>query len=72
MKTPENQAKSVYSNRGFSTSAAAVYLGLSESFLQKARVNLTDIPGPEFKKIGRRCLYTREALDAYLDNPPSK
>ncbi len=57
--------------RGFSTPAAAVYCGLSESFLEKARLNLTKTPGPKATKIGRRILYLREDLDFFLDNPPA-
>ena len=58
--------------RGLNTAQAAAYLGLSESYLEKARVNLTDLPGPEFRKIGRRVIYLRESLDSYLSNPPTK
>ena len=57
--------------RGFSTAAAARFLGLSESFLEKARIGQTKTPGPRATTIGRRVLYLRENLDAYLDNPPT-
>ena len=57
--------------RGLSTDLAARYLGLSESFLEKSRVNQTKLPGPKATKIGSRVVYLRENLDAYLDNPPS-
>ena len=56
--------------RGYSVANAALYLGLSESFLNKARVNQTKLPGPDFIRVGVRCIYLRESLDEYLDNPP--
>ena len=58
--------------RGFSTLQAATYIGLSKSFLEKARVNQTTVPGPKVTKIGTRVLYLKEHLDAYLDNPPTR
>ncbi len=57
--------------RAFSTPHAAAYLGLSESFLEKSRVSQTKTPGPKATKIGKRVVYLREDLDAYLDNPPA-
>ena len=57
--------------RALSTPTAAIYTGLSESFLEKSRVNQTKTPGPKATKIGKRVVYLREDLDAYLDNPPS-
>ena len=58
--------------RGFKTKQAAQYLGLSYSWLTKARIgaNKNNIPGPEYVTVGRRCIYRREDLDRYLDNPP--
>jgi len=41
---------------------AAVYLGLSRSFLAKAAIKGN---GPEFLKFGRRVVYDRETLDAF-------
>ena len=60
-----------HETRALSTPIAAIYCGLSESFLEKARVNQTITPGPKATKIGRRVVYLREDLDAYLDNPPT-
>ena len=57
--------------RGFSTRDAAVILGLSESFLEKARIGQTKTRGPRSIKIGRRVLYLFEDLENYLDNPPT-
>ena len=57
--------------RGLGVTQAAKYIGLSESFLNKARVNQTKLPGPDFIRVGSRCIYLRESLDQYLDNPPT-
>ena len=53
--------------RALNTAQAARYLGLSPSYLEKSRVNQTNIPGPKFRKIGKRVIYTRESLDSWLD-----
>ncbi len=55
--------------RGLATGDAAHYIGFSESFLRKARIGLTGVAGPNFKKIGKRVVYLREDLDAFLDQP---
>lgn len=55
------------SARGLTTHDAARYIGFSESFLRKARIGLTDVPGPNCKKIGKRVVYLREDLDAFLE-----
>lgn len=55
--------------RGLNTSNAAQYIGFSESFLRKARMGITDVTGPNFKKIGKRVVYLREDLDAFLEQP---
>ena len=47
------------------TSAAARYLGLSPSTLNKLR--LTGL-GPKFIKLGRRVVYDPADLDAWLDS----
>ena len=54
--------------RGLSTESAARYLGLSTSFLEKARLNQTKTPGPKFKKKGKRVIYLRDDLDIYLES----
>jgi len=45
------------------TSAAALYVGLSASTMSKLRLSGN---GPVFLKLGRRCLYSRADLDAWL------
>jgi len=57
--------------RGFSPKEAAEYLGMSEAYLRHDRCcgatgNRT--PGPNFIKKGRRIIYLREDLDAWLEN----
>jgi hypothetical protein len=54
--------------RGFNTKAAARYLGLSLSWMRKARMGITATPGPRFKKVGRKCIYTKDSLDEFLDS----
>ena len=54
--------------RGLSTQAAAKYLGLSTSFLEKARINQTTTAGPPFRKIGKRVVYLRDELDLFLSS----
>ena len=53
--------------RGLNTAAAARYLGLSTSFLEKARINQTTTPGPKFRRKGSRVLYLKNELDQYLE-----
>ena len=49
--------------------AAAYYLGLSVSSLRKSRMNGkrdNHLPPPPFHKLGRRVIYIKEELQAYL------
>lgn len=50
-------------NPTLNTEAAAAYLGLSESTLEKARVYGS---GPRFVKLGRAVRYRVSDLDTYL------
>ncbi len=69
------QYRRIYMNqlnhkRGFSEKDAAQYLGMSRSFLSKARMNgylHNHIPAPKFSKAGRKVLYLREDLDSWLE-----
>ena len=54
-------------NRGLSTAEAAQYTSVSKSFFEKARIGATETPGPQFIKVGRRVVYRRQDLDAWLD-----
>jgi hypothetical protein len=47
----------------FDTAGAADYVGLSESFLNKARITGN---GPAFHKLGRRVVYAIADLDIWL------
>jgi predicted DNA-binding transcriptional regulator AlpA len=44
--------------------AAAAFLGVSKSFLDKRRVRGD---GPPFRKIGRRVFYWRNEVEAWVD-----
>ena len=48
---------------------AAEYIGMSTSYLQKDRMNgilPNRVPGPRYAKVGRRIMYLRDDLDAWL------
>ncbi|MCP3680579.1 MAG: helix-turn-helix domain-containing protein [Gammaproteobacteria bacterium] len=56
--------------RGFHERDAARYIGMSVSFLRKDRMEgfiPGRTPGPRWAKIGKRVIYLREDLDAWLD-----
>lgn len=46
------------------TRGAAKFLGLSASFLAKARMNGT---GPKYAKLGKKVVYREQDLVAFLD-----
>ena len=58
--------------RGLSTTAAAAYTSISESFLEKSRIGATDVPGPRWRKVGKRVIYLKDDLDAWLDEQPAQ
>lgn len=50
--------------------AAAQYIGMSVSYLQKDRMNdviANRTPGPEWIKVGKRVLYSKHVLDTWLE-----
>lgn len=56
--------------RGFSELDAALYIGMSRSFLRQARMDgrrMNRTPGPPFTKIGRKVLYLKDDLDLWLE-----
>ena len=56
--------------RGLSEAEAANYIGMSRSFLRQARMDgkrPNRTPGPPFTKIGRKVLYLKDDLDAWLE-----
>lgn len=56
-------------SRALNEKAAAQYIGMSVSYLQKDRMNGTlpgRIAGPRYAKLGKRVVYLREDLDTWL------
>lgn len=51
---------------------AASYLGRSESFLNKSRVDGVKFKGPVYVELGGRVMYDRKDLDRYIDELPRK
>ena len=63
-----NPARSVLDiKRGFTTTDAATYLGVSTSHLRHSRMVPPLANGPRYTRIGRKILYLREDLDAWLN-----
>ncbi len=61
---------SIQDKRGLSEAEAAEYIGMSRSFLRQARMDGTRTnrtPGPRFSKIGRKVIYLKDDLDAWLE-----
>lgn len=57
--------------RGFNEKQAAMYIGMSVSFLRKDRMHgviRSRTPGPRWGKVGKRVVYLRDDLDSWLDN----
>jgi hypothetical protein len=65
-------SRNVIVARGFKTTAAAAYIGMSASWLRKKRMRAPGDPGdpgPAFLRTpDGNVLYLREALDSWLDN----
>ena len=56
--------------RSYSTAEAACYIGMSEEFLRRARINgpsTNGAPSPKFIKLGRCVRYIKNDLDGFLD-----
>ncbi len=56
--------------RGLSEAEAAIYIGMSRSFLRQARMDgkrRNRTPGPPFTKIGRKVIYLKDDLDGWLE-----
>ena len=70
MGLPEQKAPEL-PKRGFNSREAARYIGMSDSFLRKDRMNGKRdgyTPGPRWVRIGSRgVLYLKEDLDDWLD-----
>lgn len=68
-KTPMHQAMPMRRPQLLAEAQAARYVGMSCSFLRQSRMNghrPRRTPGPAYLKIGRKVLYLREDLDAWL------
>ncbi len=64
------KAHPVVTRRGLTEQEAATYIGMSCSFLRQSRMNgkrANRTPGPPFTKIGRKVLYLKDDLDAWLE-----
>ena len=66
--SPARQEQSTPLVRGFPTKQAAEYIGVSESYLKSARRknNPQSLVAPRFTRLGTKCIYLREELDAFL------
>ena len=56
-------------SRAFNEMQAAKYIGMSVSFLRKDRMNGIlegRTPGPRWGKVGKRVVYLKDDLDAWL------
>ena len=53
--------------KALSTKDAAIYLGMSESYLEKARCIGKGTPGPSYYKRGKKVLYKVEDLDRWFE-----
>lgn len=66
-----NTTGSDLSKRGFTSKEAAHYIGMSDSYLRKDRMNGKRdgyTPGPKWVRVGSRgVLYLKEDLDYWLD-----
>ena len=67
--SPARQEQPAPLVRGFPTKQAAEYIGVSESYLKAARRtnNPQSLVAPRFTRLGKKCIYLREDLDAFLN-----
>ncbi|PIQ44096.1 MAG: DNA-binding protein [Gammaproteobacteria bacterium CG11_big_fil_rev_8_21_14_0_20_46_22] len=57
-------------SRALNEKAAAQYIGMSVSYLRKDRMDGLvgqRTPGPRYAKLGKRVIYLRDDLDAWLE-----
>ena len=65
----EQGREATTSTRALDTAAAAHYIGMSEGYLESARSNGgAEVNAPPHLKIGKRVLYLRDDLDAWLEH----
>ena len=67
--TNKNKQPPVW-KRGFSVREAAHYCGVSVEFFNQARSKgeVNGVKGPNFSKIGKKVIYTKESLDNWIDS----
>lgn len=65
--SPPESSTDQFSTRALNTKEAARFIGMSQSWLRKARIGLTDDPGPKFRKVGRKVIYPLQSLKDFLD-----
>ena len=63
----KNDLRTDPQKRGFNTSEAAHYCGLSKSYFDHARLTGN---GPSYVRLGGRVRYLKEDLDTWLDSLP--
>jgi len=68
MSSAEPESSNFPPVRGLNPKGAARFIGMSESWLGKARMGITDTPGPRFKKVGRKVLYPLDSLEDWLNS----
>ena len=49
---------------------AAEYLSLSRSYLRKSRMKKDPLPGPRWRKLGRKIIYDVRDLDFFAESLP--
>jgi len=65
-----NQQSTATNKRLFTEQQAAEYLGVSRSYLRQDRMNgrlKNRTPGPDYCRFDKMIRYTKEALDAWID-----
>ena len=61
----------ILEKRGLNEQEAAIYIGMSTSFLRQDRMNgrrIKRTQGPPFVRVGRKILYLRDRLDTWLES----
>ncbi len=65
-KSPSESDSNLPKPRAHGVKGASRITGMSMSWLAKARMGITSSPGPKFKKVGRKIIYTDDALETWL------
>jgi hypothetical protein len=64
--------KAAISPASYDTPKAAIYVGVSQASLEKSRISglLIGVKAPPYRRAGRKTLYLRSDLDAWLESLP--